>query len=139
MILVLTFKRPDNLTEKQAFGSSRCMLTQVHLTKVRYRLWLEFQGVFLWDFKIDLWKSIQWRSQNGRLFFSFWFLNSSKKFNIFFYLYRLSEELYQKNEETLNNIFRPFIERLINSLCRHCQMEPDYDGNIFFLTFPACF
>ena len=46
----------------------------------------------------------------------------------FNFWYRLSEELYQKNEETLNNIFRPFIERLINSLCRHCQMEPDYDG-----------
>ena len=38
---------------------------------------------------------------------------------------RLSEELYQKDDDSLNGIFRPYIERLINSLCRHCQMEPD--------------
>ena len=47
---------------------------------------------------------------------------------IFLIISRLSEDLYQKNDDSLNNIFRPYIERLINSLCRHCQMEPDYDG-----------
>ena len=46
----------------------------------------------------------------------------------FNFWYRLSEELYQKNDDDLNNIFRPFIERLITCLCRHCQMEPDLDG-----------
>ena len=44
------------------------------------------------------------------------------------FFFRLSEELYQKDDDNLNTIFRPYIERLINSLCRHCQMEPDLDG-----------
>lgn len=42
--------------------------------------------------------------------------------------YRLSEELYQKNQKTLTEMFRPYIERLVTSLCRHAQMEPDFDG-----------
>lgn len=42
--------------------------------------------------------------------------------------YVLSEELYQKNNKDLTGLFRPFIERLITALCRHCQMEPDYEG-----------
>jgi transportin-3 len=46
----------------------------------------------------------------------------------FNFWYRLSEELYQKNDDNLNTMFRPYIERLINSLCRHCQMEPDCSG-----------
>ena len=41
------------------------------------------------------------------------------------FFFRLSEELYQKDDDNLNGIFRQYIERLINSLCRHCQMEPD--------------
>ncbi len=32
--------------------------------------------------------------------------------------YRLSEELYQRNDDHLTNLFRPYIERLINALCR---------------------
>ncbi|XP_067009893.2 transportin-3 isoform X2 [Anabrus simplex] len=42
--------------------------------------------------------------------------------------YRLSEELYQKNNDTLTLMFKPYVERLIAALCRHCQMEPDHEG-----------
>jgi len=40
--------------------------------------------------------------------------------------YRLSEELYQKNNDVLTALFKPYVERLIGALCRHCQMEPDH-------------
>lgn len=42
--------------------------------------------------------------------------------------YRLSEELYQKHNDRLTLLFKPYIERLIEALCRHCQMEPDHEG-----------
>ncbi|XP_015116799.1 transportin-3 [Diachasma alloeum] len=42
--------------------------------------------------------------------------------------YRLSEVLYRKNNDHLNTMFRPYIERLIAALCKHCQMEPDHLG-----------
>ncbi|GFG31613.1 hypothetical protein Cfor_03192, partial [Coptotermes formosanus] len=42
--------------------------------------------------------------------------------------YRLSEELYQKNNDALTALFKPYVERLIGALCRHCQMEPDHEG-----------
>lgn len=42
--------------------------------------------------------------------------------------YRLSEELYQKNNDELSNHFRPYIERLLFSLYRLSQMEPDHEG-----------
>ncbi|KAE8750021.1 hypothetical protein FOCC_FOCC003145 [Frankliniella occidentalis] len=42
--------------------------------------------------------------------------------------YRLSEELYVKNLDTLTVVFKPYVERLIAALCHHCQMEPDHDG-----------
>lgn len=42
--------------------------------------------------------------------------------------YILSEELYQKNNKELTELFRPYIERLITALCKHCQMEPDFEG-----------
>lgn len=42
--------------------------------------------------------------------------------------YLLSEELYSKNTKSLTVMFRPYIERLITALCRHCQMEPDHEG-----------
>ncbi|CAB4064075.1 TRPO3 [Lepeophtheirus salmonis] len=37
--------------------------------------------------------------------------------------YRVSEELY--NKQKYIPLFRPYIERLINALYKHCQMEPD--------------
>ena len=42
--------------------------------------------------------------------------------------YRLSEELYQRNVEHLTSAFRPYVERLINALCKQCQIEPDTEG-----------
>ncbi|KAL5010143.1 hypothetical protein ScPMuIL_012448 [Solemya velum] len=42
--------------------------------------------------------------------------------------YRLSEELYQKNAELLNELFKPYVQRLIIALCRHCQMDQDHEG-----------
>ncbi|CAH1098691.1 unnamed protein product [Psylliodes chrysocephalus] len=42
--------------------------------------------------------------------------------------YVLSEELYQKNNKELTELFRPYVERLVTALCRHCQMEPDSEG-----------
>lgn len=42
--------------------------------------------------------------------------------------YLLSEELYQKNLKVSTDLFRPYVERLITALCRHCQMEPDHEG-----------
>jgi len=42
--------------------------------------------------------------------------------------YRLSEELYTRNDDTLVAVFKAHIERLIVCLCRHCQMEPDTVG-----------
>lgn len=42
--------------------------------------------------------------------------------------YLLSEELYTKNTKALTLLFRPYVERLITALCRHCQMEPDHEG-----------
>ncbi|XP_054715375.1 transportin-3-like [Uloborus diversus] len=42
--------------------------------------------------------------------------------------YRLSEMLYKRNDDTLNNIFEPYIQRLIIALCRHCQLDPDHEG-----------
>ncbi|GJQ77535.1 Trn-SR [Trypoxylus dichotomus] len=42
--------------------------------------------------------------------------------------YLLSEELYQKNNKAMTELYRPYVERLVTALCRHCQMEPDHDG-----------
>lgn len=47
--------------------------------------------------------------------------------------YRLSEVLYQRNNDDLNAVFRPYIERLIRALCKHCQMEPDHVSYLEFL------
>lgn len=42
--------------------------------------------------------------------------------------YRLSEELYTRNEDWLIQMFKPYVEKLILCLSRHCQMEPDTVG-----------
>ena len=42
--------------------------------------------------------------------------------------YLLSEDLYHVDNEYVTAQFRPYIERLIQSMCRHCQMEPDFEG-----------
>lgn len=46
----------------------------------------------------------------------------------FNFWYRLSEILYKTNDENISATFRPYVERLITALCRHCQMEPDHEG-----------
>ncbi|KAG1670798.1 Transportin-3 [Nymphon striatum] len=46
----------------------------------------------------------------------------------FNFWYRLSEVLYQKNDSNLNAIFCSYTERLITSLCYHCNLDPDKDG-----------
>lgn len=44
--------------------------------------------------------------------------------------YRLSEDLYQRNNEALTAHFKPYVERLIAALYKHCQMEADHEGLI---------
>ena len=39
--------------------------------------------------------------------------------------YRLSEELLRQNDDRLNKLFMPYIERLISLLCKHCQLDED--------------
>ncbi len=41
--------------------------------------------------------------------------------------YRLSEELYHRDDPALSAVFKPYVERLIVAMCKHCQMEP---GNV---------
>lgn len=42
--------------------------------------------------------------------------------------YRLCEQLFQLKDNDLNAVFRPYAQRLIHALCRHCQMDPDHEG-----------
>ena len=44
----------------------------------------------------------------------------------FNYWYKLSEDLYNKDSTQLNEVYKPFIQRLIVALCQHCQMDPDH-------------
>lgn len=46
----------------------------------------------------------------------------------FTFWYRLSEELYQKNNDQLSYYFQSYIERLLTSLYRMSQIDPDHDG-----------
>lgn len=50
---------------------------------------------------------------------------AEKTFN-FWYL--LSEALYQQQKKMAVDLCRPYVERLVTALCRHCQMEPDHEG-----------
>ena len=44
--------------------------------------------------------------------------------------YKLSEDLYQKNNEELTQLFERYIERLIEALYKHCQLDSDHEGLI---------
>ncbi|KAH8267498.1 hypothetical protein KR018_009384 [Drosophila ironensis] len=44
--------------------------------------------------------------------------------------YKLSEDLFKRNNDRLTALFRPHVERLISALYRHSQMEGDHDGLI---------
>ncbi|XP_077999883.1 transportin-3-like [Glandiceps talaboti] len=46
----------------------------------------------------------------------------------FNFWYRLSEQLYKDDNMENNEMFRPYIQRLITALCIHCQMDPDHEG-----------
>lgn len=46
----------------------------------------------------------------------------------FNFWYRLGEHLYKTNDAALNAIFRPYIQRLLHCLARHCQLDPDHVG-----------
>uniref|UniRef100_A0A3Q1B408 Transportin-3 n=1 Tax=Amphiprion ocellaris TaxID=80972 RepID=A0A3Q1B408_AMPOC len=46
----------------------------------------------------------------------------------FNFWYRLGEHLYKINNAALHNIFRPYIQRLLHCLARHCQLDPDHEG-----------
>lgn len=45
--------------------------------------------------------------------------------------YALSEHLYSINDDDLSNEFKPYIERLLTSLCRQVQMEPDHVSSVY--------
>lgn len=40
--------------------------------------------------------------------------------------YRLGEHLYKTNDPALHGVFKPYIQRLLHSLARHCQLDPDH-------------
>uniref|UniRef100_A0A914X9R9 Exportin-1/Importin-beta-like domain-containing protein n=1 Tax=Plectus sambesii TaxID=2011161 RepID=A0A914X9R9_9BILA len=42
--------------------------------------------------------------------------------------YRLSELIYQRDDDKLNNIFRPYVERYIMALYKHCRFDSDHEG-----------
>ncbi|RXM30474.1 Transportin-3 [Acipenser ruthenus] len=46
----------------------------------------------------------------------------------FNFWYRLGEHLYKTSDPVLHGIFRPFIQRLLHALARHCQLDPDHEG-----------
>lgn len=43
-------------------------------------------------------------------------------------LVHLVWELYRKNCDNVNEQFKPYVERLIEALYRHCQIEPDHES-----------
>lgn len=42
--------------------------------------------------------------------------------------YKLSEELYEKNNDELTKLFERYVERLIESLYHHCKFDADHEG-----------
>ncbi|MGH0142088.1 UNVERIFIED_CONTAM: hypothetical protein FKN15_075373 [Acipenser sinensis] len=46
----------------------------------------------------------------------------------FNFWYRLGEHLYKTSDPVLHGLFRPFIQRLLHALARHCQLDPDHEG-----------
>ncbi|TSM20247.1 Transportin-3 [Bagarius yarrelli] len=47
----------------------------------------------------------------------------------FNFWYRLGEQhLYKTNDPALHGVFKPYIQRLLHSLARHCQLDPDHEG-----------
>uniref|UniRef100_A0A672JY36 Transportin-3 n=1 Tax=Sinocyclocheilus grahami TaxID=75366 RepID=A0A672JY36_SINGR len=46
----------------------------------------------------------------------------------FNFWYRLGEHLYKMNDPALHRVFKPYIQRLLHSLARHCQLDADHEG-----------
>ncbi|KAF5888724.1 transportin-3 [Clarias magur] len=46
----------------------------------------------------------------------------------FNFWYRLGEHLYKTSDPALHGVFKPYIQRLLHSLARHCQLDPDHEG-----------
>ncbi|MCL4123759.1 UNVERIFIED_CONTAM: hypothetical protein GTU68_064559 [Idotea baltica] len=46
----------------------------------------------------------------------------------FNFWYKLSEVLYKQNRNDMNESFSPHVERLIEALYRHCQIDSDHEG-----------
>eukprot|EP00062_Callorhinchus_milii_P024425 gi/632984318/ref/XP_007909082.1/ PREDICTED: transportin-3 [Callorhinchus milii] len=46
----------------------------------------------------------------------------------FNFWYRLGEHLYKMSDPSRHAVFRPYIQRLLHALARHCQLEPDHEG-----------
>ncbi|XP_075455373.1 transportin-3 isoform X2 [Ascaphus truei] len=46
----------------------------------------------------------------------------------FNFWYRLGEHLYKTQDSVLHSIFRPYIQRLLHAMARHCQLDPDHEG-----------
>lgn len=42
--------------------------------------------------------------------------------------YKLSEDLYAKNNDELTKLFERYVERLIESVYKHCQLDADHEG-----------
>lgn len=55
----------------------------------------------------------------------------------FNFWYRLGEHLYKINDPTLHTIFRPYIQRLLHCLARHCQLDSDH-VRVPIRTAPGC-
>ena len=47
----------------------------------------------------------------------------------FNFWYRLSEVIYKRDSRELTDMYRPYIERLIHSLCVHCQIDSEHVSN----------
>uniref|UniRef100_A0A4W3H4C7 Transportin-3 n=1 Tax=Callorhinchus milii TaxID=7868 RepID=A0A4W3H4C7_CALMI len=75
------------------------------------------------------------RPQNIQLHFTLYSVNvillflSPQVAEISFnFWYRLGEHLYKMSDPSRHAVFRPYIQRLLHALARHCQLEPDHEG-----------
>lgn len=57
----------------------------------------------------------------------------------FGFWYKLSEDLYHTNDDDRTAKFKPYIERLIGALCRHCQIEPDHVRHVSIRIITSCY
>lgn len=54
--------------------------------------------------------------------------------------YKLSEDLYEKNDDGITKLFEHYVERLIEAVYKHCQLDADHEGLIDTTnSFSVCF